>query len=136
MPVIAAVPVAFTLCLVCSVGEVPFRNWWMVQQGDCDALLTNPPDVSRGALQWDDSLLEKEILIYWNKPGIKDWYHGRVTAYYDPATTKHTIEWLEDDDPDSTVDLLSCKMCSEWCFVQDDEDISEALTRLRALSSS
>ena len=35
---------------------------------------------------------------------------------------RHSIEWLEDDDPDSVVDLLAWGMCFEWRLVQDDVD--------------
>ena len=116
---------------ICSDSEEPFEHWWMVTVADFDRLLNNPPDTSRAALKWDESLITKELIMYWNKPGFQCWYHGSITAY-NSDTQKHTIEWLEDDDPPSVVDLLACKMCFEWRLVQDDEEISVALTNLRA----
>ena len=101
----------------------------MVEQKDFQRLLTNPPDVSRASLKWDEALIEKELIMYWNKRGYQGWYHGVITAY-DHAAAKHTIRWLEDDDDDSTVDLLACKMCFEWRLVQGDEEIQSVLEEL------
>ena len=120
---------------VCSEGEDPFETWWMLEQDDFERLLTNPPDVGRSALQWDESLVGKELIMYWNAPH-KEWYHGKITAY-NSSSMQHTIVWLEDDDDDdSVVNLLSCKMCSEWRLVQADEDIRKQLARLRALPTA
>ena len=87
-------------------------------------------DVSMAALQWDENLIGKELLMYWNKTGYQCWYHGLISAY-DSSSMRHSIEWLEDDDPDSVVDLLACRMCFEWRLVQDDEDAQIQLARLR-----
>ena len=42
----------------------------------------------------------------------------------------HTISWLEDDDEDSVVDPMACKMCTEWRFVQPDKDIVAQMKEL------
>ena len=102
----------------------------MVNKDDFPRILTNPPDVSMAALQWDENLIGKELLMYWNKTGYQCWYHGLISAY-DSSSMRHSIEWLEDDDPDSVVDLLACRMCFEWRLVQDDEDAQIQLARLR-----
>lgn len=57
------------------------------------------------------------------------WYLGKIIAY-DAPLSKHTISWLQDDDKDSLVDLMACKMCTEWRFVQSDEDIVAQMKEL------
>ena len=60
---------------------------------------------------------------------VAGWYLGKIIAY-DAPSSKHTISWLQDDDKDSLVDLMACKMCTEWRFVQSDEDIVAQMKEL------
>ena len=96
-------------------------NCWLVSEADFDAEVAKPhPKIDRASLGWDESAINKEVLVYWNKPGFSAWYGGKIAAY-DPDDFKHTIEW-DDGDRAWRVNLMACKKCKQWRFVQPDED--------------
>ena len=55
--------------------------------------------------------------------GYRAWYVGTLTAYDANTHKLHsiTIEW-DDGDANWVVDLMACRKCKEWRFIQDGED--------------
>ena len=102
----------------------------MVEESDFEVVITNPPKTERVSLGWDSNSVGKQLIMYWNKIGYQGWYLGEIISY-DEKSKEHTITWLtEDNDPNSEVNLLACKTCREWRFVQEDEDIKKRLKEL------
>jgi len=111
-------------------SEEPFEKWWVVAEEDFPTVISNPPTTDRESLGWDARLIGVQVIMFLLKIGYTGWYVAKVTEY-DAETKKHTLAW-DDGDKDSKVNLLACKIASEWRLVQADEDIEEALMRLNA----
>ena len=67
----------------------------------------------------------KAVFVFWNDVRFAGWYSGVITGY-DSVTKKHSIAW-DDGDKDWVEDLMCCKRCKEWRFVQEGEDVDAFL---------
>ena len=107
-------------------GDFDPEHCCLVAPGDFNVELKEPhPRIDRSTLGWNEDSVGKEVLVFWNKPGVAAWYLGTLVAY-DSKTTKHKIKW-DDGDRDWNVDLMACSRCKEWRFVQSGEDASAFL---------
>ena len=81
-------------------------------------------------MKWDNTQVDSEIIMFFGS-GVNSWSGGQIIAYEDNL---HTIEWLTDASPNTTVNLLACKYkgCKEWRLLRESEDLSGLVNALNS----